>query len=316
MSIAVSLFFPEGISPLGQEHDFEFGLATFQCNPITNQVTLSSGEIVSFTLQNYATSSGCSRLKLYLTTCRNPKKENVYCKIVDDDIVSDDDEYDDDHFGDHDAASYSKEQDNNSKAQKPDEFEPADNDTEEALLMEDCGLIGTNKQRTELREQQNKEFEDSLKKDIEKELVRQEKDEAEKIAKEKLEQTKNACALRTPTQPSINDPHIAIRVQHIDAGLIKRRFPKEENMSAVYDWVGSMETSPHDFYLRNFQNKIFLPTIPIECAVNETLYMKKKDPFVMLDDSDDEVCIKDHSLVEPILIANPLPGQLLEDDLR
>lgn len=292
LQTAVSLFFPGGNSPCGHQDDMNIDLATFQCTPIENTITTSSGDVIPFTIQNYASNSRCTRLKIYLTTCKKVKEETEKPIVeIEDDL--------------NDAHKYEY-------AMELDDY-ASDDGLMKSCLTNETQLIGSSQERNALRQTQNKEFEEALKKDIEKELAKQEKMKDEKIALEKLEEInrlKNASKERIPAEPGISDPHVEIRVNHAIDGLMKRRFPSNENMSAVYDWVTSIKTTPEYFYLKDFSNHIFLPAMSVESARNETLYMADKDPEIQLDGSEDEVTIKDYSLIYSV------PNQLMEDDDR
>ena len=50
-------------------------------------------------------------------------------------------------------------------------------------------------------------------------------------------------------EPSECSPFVRVSVRHPSFGIIRRRFPPDCKVTAVYDWVGSLATTPEDFSL-------------------------------------------------------------------
>lgn len=137
LQTAISLFFPGGKSPCGHQDDMNIELSTFQCTPIENTITTSSGDVIPFTIQNYASNSRCARLKIYLTTCKkvNDKKEKPIVEI-------------DDDFDPNDAHK-------DDYAMELDGYE-SDNGLMKSCLTNETQLIGSSHERNVLRQTQNK----------------------------------------------------------------------------------------------------------------------------------------------------------------
>lgn len=96
-----------------------------------------------------------------------------------------------------------------------------------------------------LRAEQDKEFEECLKKDREKgkeslEIAQR----SQYLANRQRERGK----LVNP-EPDPHEPNVMVNVNHIVKGRIKRSFHEHEKISQIYHWVGSLSESPELFSL-------------------------------------------------------------------
>ena len=81
---------------------------------------------------------------------------------------------------------------------------------------------------------------------------RKQKEEAlmEEISRaRKVEEIHGARLGRVLEESGIDEPQVAIRVRHIDLGMVKRAFKSYQAMAAVQDWIGSLQFFPVYFSL-------------------------------------------------------------------
>ena len=74
-------------------------------------------------------------------------------------------------------------------------------------------------------------------------------------------------------EPSDGEPSVHISVRHITMGVINRKFKDSEKLSAIYDWVGSMNDNPESFTLWGCTLPKLDPSLPIKIADKVLLSM-------------------------------------------
>ena len=182
------------------------------------------------------------------------------------------------------------------------------------------GLLGTSAERNSLREDQDKEYLDSLRKDQEKEQAKQEELLGRQQEFAIQESLCEAREMRVPAEPDIGEVHVKVSVRHVKLGVITRKFPKSGHVGTVYDWVGSLSLTPEYFTLAMVGNMDLKPALPIETVDQATLSMHECDkspPF-----PDEMVCFhgfgapteipSEDNMWEPVSEKPPL--FLLEED--
>lgn len=150
------------------------------------------------------------------------------------------------------------------------------------------GLLGTSDERNSLREDQDKEYLDSLRKDQEKEQSKQEELLCRQEEFAIQESLREAREMRAPAEPDISEVHVKVSVRHVTLGVITRKFPKSGHVGTVYDWVESLSLTPEYFTLSMVGNMDLNPALPIETVDQKTLSMHECDespPF-----PDETVC--------------------------
>ena len=108
-------------------------------------------------------------------------------------------------------------------------------------LNQDSLLIGSTMERQNLVNEQDKEFQESLKADQRKAISLETEDEDTK----RKERIQNARADRVLPEP--DEEYVTVKVRHVTMGLQSRKFPKTARMAALYDWVGSLSSDPENF---------------------------------------------------------------------
>ena len=86
-------------------------------------------------------------------------------------------------------------------------------------------------------------------------LIQKTKEEAEELENLRLRRE-----LRVPSEPEDgSDNCVTIRVRHQLLGIVSRNFGNESFVSAVYDWIGSLNVSPKFFSLSTRPKEVIHP---------------------------------------------------------
>ncbi len=107
--------------------------------------------------------------------------------------------------------------------------------------------IGSTLEKQSLVSEQDKEFQELLKADERKAVLRERENEESKRKKRIL----NDRADRVVPEP--DDEFVTVKVRHITMGLQSRKFPKTSHMAAVYDWAGSLGPDPENFTIYHLE---------------------------------------------------------------
>ena len=83
-----------------------------------------------------------------------------------------------------------------------------------------------------------------------------------------LEGMRKARELRVPLEPDSTHPRVVLSVRHLHLGVIKRSFVPTDTVSAVYDWVGSLSTTPKHFALSKLPMVQIYPGESVTMASN------------------------------------------------
>ena len=138
-----------------------------------------------------------------------------------------------------------------------------------------CSLIGSSEERITLMDEQMAEYNASLNADREKET----QSALEESRKENIRKSRES---RVTNEPSECSPYVAVSVRHPSFGIIRRRFPPDCKVTAVYDWVGSLATTPEDFSLSLSHPRIKIhPDDNISLISSSVLYMSEVEHYLI-----------------------------------
>ena len=181
-------------------------------------------------------------------------------------------------------------------------------------------LIGPSDARKELAEEIQRAYEASLAIDTAKERQRQ-REEQEADGREELRLSRERC---TEPEPSKDSPHITISVRHPDLGLISRIFRPNSKLLDVYNWVGSLATSPEHFSLTEVFRpaSILYPSDDTLAVRSSVLYVQRReDPIPLYPDigskkarDEMENTSQRSQLMEDMQITSEVPKQIMEED--
>ena len=249
-----NVFFPNGQSLVGNAEDMEFRMADFKCQTI-------------YLCDDFSPEGYKQRYKLHTPRLFLLSKDNT----ISSDDSDDDQELHESPFessGRRDEVSTNPAQANavaQAEESTAQEAESQFNSIKEnnqpdvaivgvnsvhttrGLAVDDLadhatdGLIGTSEERKELMDQLQVDYEASLAADKEKEL--------EKEANDLREALRLSRQNRVLHEPATEEPRVTVSVRHPILGVIKRAFPPDCKIVALYDWVGSLSTYPEHFAL-------------------------------------------------------------------
>ena len=122
------------------------------------------------------------------------------------------------------------------------------------------------------------------------------------------------------------EPAVHISVRHLTLGVQKRKFKETENMSAVYDWAGSLSIHPESFTLsgcglpklKPSQLIIALNKLVLNMTETETTPDYPEEEINFLGYGPDSVCddtvTESWIAVERMTVPETLPEVIMEGD--
>ena len=260
--IALNLFFPNGMSPVGPVDEMNIAMGNFSGEFLI--FMQDGGKPLQFTAEKYKQITGFAVPRIYLLTRKQ-------------DHESDEDHSEDDFL----TPAFE-----NKAASPPTTLS----------LDESDGLIGTSKERQEYFEDLEKAVKASLEADKEKEKVKEERranlDVEVRMAKEqaeRLERLRQSRELRCPLEPSGNDPRVMVCVRHNILGVVTRPFDPNGTISGIYDWVGSLSPTPEHFRLTTFPCSTLYPEDRIVTVKNTIINMTAAEEPIPLSRDDNDV---------------------------
>ena len=233
IEMAKNLFLNDGNCIFGPLEQLRFNLLTFNKEPIDDKD-------VPFTLQAYIDNFKLSKIRLYLCT----------------EIREDEDEHSDD------LLESDSDQDNFVNISMYDDAHLQTRIEEPDIPHEDH-LIGSSRQRQELKECIDKAYEESLAADQAKSpadvVVVDENEHHQKRNKDvfDLRKTRNE---RLPKEPCASEPHYIVSVRHLSLGALTRMFSLDDCAYSIYDWIGSLTDSPQHFQLCTYSGQCVSPS--------------------------------------------------------
>ena len=146
-------------------------------------------------------------------------------------------------------------------------FESSGSEEELLSVFDERGhpssLIGSLSERSNLRQQQDVEYLQSLTKDKEKDEEKRKELESIQDKVKKEQDLYNARLAKVVHEPDIDEPHVTVSVRHLTLGLQTRRFPVSCLISNIYDWVASLSLYPTYFTLSSCYMSSLDPSLPI-----------------------------------------------------
>ena len=266
------IFFPDGQSLVGKADDMEFKLADFKCQTIYM--------CDDFSPERYKQRYGLHTPRLFLLSRDGTVSSEE----------SDDEELKKSPFED-------------SRSQEPEElvFSVKEKNQPVAACLSGAsaeplvhssfsvehamdGLIGTSEERRVFIDQLQADYEASLASDKEKEL-----DKEESIRIESLQMSRMNRVL---PEPALQKPRVMVSVRHPTLGVIRRAFPPNCTVMALYDWVGSLSTRPEHFApCFSSPYHIVCPEDDIKSVTSSVHCMSEQQFSISLCRDDDEVAV-------------------------
>lgn len=263
IAIAQSIFFPDGESVFGNLDTMVSSLGNFTCQEIQKD---------EFTLANYISRNSLTNVRLYLMTkvddeCIKPTKQQHPSNSLPMTCSP--------------SVSFSAESsamiDLTSTADVWNSSATHSFSTDHSttpMPTKSSKLIGTSVQRTQIKNQQEEEYQASLNADKEKEKQKMQ----EKADMRRIEKLRDARKSRVPPEPLEGECNsVLISVRHLTLGIIKRKFKESDPMAVVYDWVGSLNESPENFTLSGCYLPELKPSSPVKIANKVLLNMAESD---------------------------------------
>lgn len=262
-------FFPDGENIYGKLSNMVIDIGNFKGDRISDN---------SLTLADYIDQHKLSKVRLYIMT-KTKQPVNDFDESASEqnsDDVVDDDEFQQSIF------HYSLLPD------LDDMFTESAENSSRVDFENTSTLVGSSAERCALKEEQDKEYTESLAKDQLKAKV-----------KTRQQNLRDGRALRVPDIPRAGEPYIEVSVRHNTMGLVTRRFSPNHTVSVVYDWIGSMSLIPEHFTLSTHSAVEIGPSIPIRAIDKVMLYMTERDES--LNYPEDEVTFLGYGGQSPIL---------------
>ena len=279
-------FFPNGVSPLGSADEMEFTLADFKCQKI------NMGD--NFSAESYKKENRLSTPRLFLLTrdigllSEESDKEDLMESPFDslsqrDALLSSpvSGTEQSDPVGSTSKDVKTLENSTKENEQANDEILAGTNSEGYTSERFKDGLIGTSEQRKALMDCLNADYQVSLAADKEKRL-QQEAD----VRRESLRESRENRVL---LEPAPHKARVTVSVRHPSLGIIKRAFPANCKVTALYDWVGSLCSVPEHFSLSFSPQGIVYPEEDISSVASSMLCMTQRDIPIPLCKDEDEV---------------------------
>lgn len=309
-----NLFFKNGTSAFGSDKDMDIALFNFCREEIQDE-----GD---FTLEKYIDEYKRKEVKFFIASNKKSQKKSsgsvVPCDSDDaDELLK---SYLDDQGQDQNVQSVVEEGVSHAAQRNMDRDDKCKELTMKNVIEERRRLIA----------QQDQEYIASLEASQKK---RQQLIEEEEKVKRQVAHME-ARRARVPEEPCEGEEKVIIRVRHITQGIVERAFATNAFMSAVYDWVGSLNLVPEEFVLSDFRNDL-LPSESVKSCSFSVLNMTTCSHTPSLDDDvnfkgfgDDEAeeidnnsSLIDLSITGSACLASAsstvtVPNQLMEDDPR
>ena len=129
-----------------------------------------------------------------------------------------------------------------------------------------------------LRDEMMAEYNASLKAD-------RERERQSALEENRKEDIRKGRESRVANEPSECSPFVRVSVRHPSFGIIRRRFPPDCKVTAVYDWVGSLATTPEDFSLSLSHPRIKIhPDDNISLISSSVLHMSEEEHYLIPDE--------------------------------
>lgn len=133
--------------------------------------------------------------------------------------------------------------------------------------------------RRQLISEQNEEYWKSLETDRELERRKRAKLSEEASLVKRQVEIMLARKDRVPEEPCQGEDRVVVRVRHLTFGVVERFFRPDTMLASIYDWVGSLDSTPEHFVLSNYNHDLMpterIGTIAIHSSI--VLNMRESD---------------------------------------
>lgn len=297
---AIKLFYPNGMSMChGMASRMKLELGNFKGELVHDDHSQVHHETQIFTLQNYIATNKLSRVRLYLMSKERNEEEQVL-EIHDNSSSDEDFEH---------ITMFSGTGHVNDPEEEPQPFN---------------STIGTLSTSVDANSNIHKISSSSCTETLptDQQSSAQPKDlciETDNYAI-RIQAARASRVLPEPDFTTTTDA-VVVAVRHIDLGVITRCFRSSETITAVYDWVGSLQAEPVNFVLCNALS----PGHGVDpsssvCTVAKTmLTMSKEQNCPYLIHSEPEISMEGFSHISDFdiqEITSLPPLQIFDDDLR
>jgi hypothetical protein len=308
IKIAKGLFFPDGKSSFGNVSEMKLDLFNFKKEKVCSMPM--EGENVPFTLGLYIDHFKLSKVRLYLSTMQ--EENNT----------------DSDHDSDHDSEfsdSVFEQSPFDDLMVQPPEFAHTITDPQSSKSNTQDILIGTSKEREKLKTLIEKAYEESLLADQARSSEMPDNlDGVCEQVDDSADELRNTGAGRLPEELNVYDPHYIVSVRHLSLGVVTCLFALTDLMFSVYDWVGSLHSSPKYFQLFKYSGGCVSPQESISCADKCMLTMVECDHPVVFSSDEEDVIPKgfgpllSSSFIDNAISMDPIstecPAVIMVDD--
>lgn len=82
---------------------------------------------------------------------------------------------------------------------------------------------------------------------------------------------------RVPEEPCQGEDRVVVRVRHLTFGVVERFFRPDTMLASIYDWVGSLDSTPQHFVLSNYNHDL-MPTESIgTIAIHSSIVLNMRE---------------------------------------
>ena len=257
--------------------DSHFLLADFKHETISDTIKNDREEEVPFTLGGYCSTYKMTRPRIFFRT----KPKTAYQRLSEHLNITNDD--DDDDFQPHLPTSnsfasstllHNSSLSSFSSVPSPSILVPPSSPLDVPTPLSTCPFVEIPEapslsdqndpvERRELIRNQDIEYEDSLRQDMDKD--REKRQEEEEVSR--LELLRQAREYRVKEETKLDEEHVVVAVRHPYLKTQTRFFGPTSLMSAVYDWVGSLAIHPEHYQLYNAFRVPVPPDYKVEAGV-------------------------------------------------
>ncbi|KXJ05680.1 hypothetical protein AC249_AIPGENE10406 [Exaiptasia diaphana] len=240
IAIAITKFFPQGMSIFGSVSMMDFDLINSQGDSVSSIVD-ENGEVCRFTVERYMEVTSLSRLRLYLASRLKNTNDNQTNNSSDDEELQR-------------PFYFPKPVNPKTKISREDKgkifrnhlnAEMASKQSKQSNKVELTNLIGSSEERTSLKKQQARDYEESLKQDqLKCKAKEQEKilEKKENERAERIDAIRKLRASRVPPEPLDDSWRVSVVVQHPILGRLSRTI-RVRRVEIVKDMIKQFKDS-------------------------------------------------------------------------
>ena len=248
---AAELFYPNGESlHYGAASSMKLELGNFKGEVVKGAISKGNGDTCPFTLRSYIEINKLSRVRLYLMS----KLDNEFMELNDDSSETDEE-----------LISYSM--------FPKDAVDPSLSTPKEKSIS----FVYENSVQEPISLEEDKEIPEAVK-----------NESITKTDYNKRIQAERASRVLPEPDFTETDDAVIVAVRHVDQGVISRHFRSDQTITAVYDWVGSLQPEPPNFVLCNAlsQGQPIDPSKSVRTIAKTMLHMDPRPtgPYLIPDE--------------------------------